>query len=465
MCGEPYLCLDSNLNTLPRLGGFISNSTSIATIENSLRQLESKLRNQSLQMSFKKWRLEKIDNMLDKCSSTMSQVDNQPILRLTEVRSAQWFSERYVLPPLLDYYIAKIAMCADSTYLFRLLPLLSAPATPREFVVTFLDLLYKGKAGKYYESLLSGAYSRILQSGPSKLTVLFKDFEPSNYFSRPGYGPDGITPSGYRLQFLTLIGNALHLGLQDDLLSFLESASLTLASDNIQVPMNLELGKINGFVDAFITKIRHHFGSTPQPAVASFVSSLLSQPYHVFFRSKPIQTENWSQEPLGCGECQDCVDLDKFLRNPTERTKRFQMAQERRKHLDYKLDDRFFKKSTDKSKSPHTLIVTKTRAQYQHDSAKWAQTLCKWKDQLKSLQNEYMQTLLGDQYQQFVLFQPPPPANAVTGTGSHPLRSNTLENRMPAPPGKKGTKRKAGMDIIDLTEDIDQPSTSRQRVN
>ena len=76
--------------------------------------------------------------------------------------------------------------------------------------------------------------------------------------------------------------------------------------------------------------------------------------------------------PFSCS-CTACVELIRFLRHPTETQHRFKMNMGRRGHLEHQLDRNkcSVKHVTECVGSPHTLVVTKTRAAYKEGCKKF----------------------------------------------------------------------------------------------
>ena len=82
--------------------------------------------------------------------------------------------------------------------------------------------------------------------------------------------------------------------------------------------------------------------------------------------------ENWSEEVSFSCSCSDCQDLMRFLRHPTETQHRFKRSKNRRYHLHRQLDSKGCSVThiTERTGSPYTLVVTKTRAAYDKDCQK-----------------------------------------------------------------------------------------------
>jgi hypothetical protein len=116
---------------------------------------------------------------------------------------------------------------------------------------------------------------------------------------------------------------------------------------------------------------------------------------------EPTKPTDWTRSARGCG-CNDCNELDSFLRSPILQTGRFSRVQKMRKHLEQRLsyDYKDYKFDTDKSKSPHTLVIKKTRniTQFTRDHDEWKRR-GKWAIQnIQSMGVEPLRKLLGDQF-------------------------------------------------------------------
>lgn len=63
--------------------------------------------------------------------------------------------------------------------------------------------------------------------------------------------------------------------------------------------------------------------------------------------------------------CADCAELNRFLVNPTEQVARFTWIGTRRTHISKDLNPRHYDLYTDKGRTPYTLVITKTKRQYE----------------------------------------------------------------------------------------------------
>jgi hypothetical protein len=118
-----------------------------------------------------------------------------------------------------------------------------------------------------------------------------------------------------------------------------------------------------------------------------------------YVQPEPTPPKDWKQSTVSCG-CQDCQSLNRFLASPTEKVGRFAVAKKRREHLHSVLDSARSgcKHETDRRGSPQTLVVTKTRAQYQAVRKAWVLRCDTAKKHLAELGAEALKGFLGVMY-------------------------------------------------------------------
>jgi hypothetical protein len=121
-----------------------------------------------------------------------------------------------------------------------------------------------------------------------------------------------------------------------------------------------------------------------------------------FVRPEPVRPTNWTRTARGCG-CLQCKDLENFLRSPNEQEFRCNSGVKPRRHLETILSsqhpgDYIFE--TDKRRSPHTLIITKTtrNGEFTRDHADWDQRGKTAVARMKELGVEPLKKVMGDQF-------------------------------------------------------------------
>lgn len=179
----------------------------------------------------------------------------------------------------------------------------------------------------------------------------------------------------------------------------------------------------------------------------------------------PCPEQDWARIRVPC-PCRDCQTLNSFITNPTQRVGRFPIGKSRRMHIHQQLDGAkgTYTHITERIGNPQTLVVTKTRTEWESGVSAWETRRAEARDEFKSYGLETLRELLGDQFQNITGL-----SNAESGdeaakrqkvgatrSGDHHrilssnLHAQNVGDAVTA--GGAGTKRKH-VEIIDLTEE------------
>lgn len=180
----------------------------------------------------------------------------------------------------------------------------------------------------------------------------------------------------------------------------------------------------------------------------------------------PCPEQDWTRIRVPCS-CRDCQMLNSFITNPTQRVGRFPVGKSRRMHIHQQLDkaEGTYTHITERTGNPQTLVVTKTRMEWESKVRAWETRRAEARDEFESYGLETLRELLGDHFQNITGL-----SNAENGderaakrqkvgatrSGHHHqiLSSNLHAQNVgdASTAGGAGTKRKL-MEIIDLTEE------------
>lgn len=212
------------------------------------------------------------------------------------------------------------------------------------------------------------------------------------------------------------------------------------------------------FLSSLATFLSRYKDSELRNSATPFITSLLHTAAEHTAHTRPQEPLNWARaESKGYGHekctCEPCNALRMFLFNPNESVGRFSYNKSIRSHLEYKLDRQDYKFDTDKSRSPHTLVVTKTNNKYHRDLQQWNYTITGMRRELEDL-NTLLEPLginateTADLDAQLI--------NAGTAEGVVQVAqpsdtASALPGNVAAPQQVAGVKRKAI--VVDLTED------------
>jgi hypothetical protein len=172
-----------------------------------------------------------------------------------------------------------------------------------------------------------------------------------------------------------------------------------------------------------------------------------------FVGQKPQPPTHWSRSRVSCN-CFDCKSLNEFLVDPHQSVGYFRVAQKRRGHLHNQLSGGDYTHVTERTGSPHTLVVNKTRRTYDKRLTEWRNRCEEYSTKtLGKFNQNVLQQMLGDQFEELTSTailergsQAPRQLMPSTGNG----RATAVHGSREPPKQVAGKKRKA-VDIIDLT--------------
>lgn len=162
-----------------------------------------------------------------------------------------------------------------------------------------------------------------------------------------------------------------------------------------------------------------HLGLIPASKIKSLFSRVLQPPINALVQRTPQEPRDWKRGAMACHAatrndygytinrahiaCADCAELNRFLASPTEQVARFRWAGTRRTHISKELNPRHYDLYTDKGGTPFTLIITKTKRQYEDQLATWKRDIARLYDQLAPFRNTWGKHVLGEKYSQLIL--------------------------------------------------------------
>ena len=117
-----------------------------------------------------------------------------------------------------------------------------------------------------------------------------------------------------------------------------------------------------------------------------------------YVQKEPPALGSWKRQRKGCG-CNDSSKLDKFLTNSRQSVGRFPSVIKIRQHLEQQLAGSHCNLSTEKTASPHTLVVSKTSIELEHDLVAWKQRCGIAVKSLEEIGIDKLRELLQDQFE------------------------------------------------------------------
>jgi hypothetical protein len=115
-----------------------------------------------------------------------------------------------------------------------------------------------------------------------------------------------------------------------------------------------------------------------------------------YVQKEPAAPRAWERQRRGCG-CNDCSKVDEFLTNPRQSVGRVLANSRIRLHLEEQLIGTHCRCSTEKTGSPHTLVVEKATGGWERDLVTWKQICGVAIKAMTDIGIERLRALLGEE--------------------------------------------------------------------
>jgi len=201
------------------------------------------------------------------------------------------------------------------------------------------------------------------------------------------------------------------------------------------------------------------------PICRDLYQSVLKSYFQRFVGKKPPCPEkDWARARVPCS-CRDCEMLNSFIVDPIQRVGRFSVGKSRRMHIHQQLDNarETYTHLTERIGNPQTLVVTKTRTEWELKIKAWEKRRAEAGDEIESYGLKSLRELLGDHFRNITELLNAEIGGAKAANGQkagntrsehHQILSSGLHAQSAghaATVQRAGTKRKL-VEIIDLTE-------------
>ncbi|KAH8668890.1 hypothetical protein BX600DRAFT_435403 [Xylariales sp. PMI_506] len=213
-------------------------------------------------------------------------------------------------------------------------------------------------------------------------------------------------------QFVKLLAACLQSGLDEEAMNLLQSTGDLIATEKDSSRLSGSVGILYILVAPVVDLLERQSSNLhAHPAARTFVESIIRRVILPRFPVYPPAPRGWAHHPVKCYDskpggsgCEVCVELNRFLVSETEKVGRFARNQNQRKHIESVLTTNFYKFETDKSRSPHTLIVTKRGTEYQTAVKQYKTLVEDVEKDVIPLRRDFIQKALGDDaYQELIM--------------------------------------------------------------
>ena len=203
-----------------------------------------------------------------------------------------------------------------------------------------------------------------------------------------------------------LIGCCLISGLKDEENRLLDTiASEASSADDRTLKDNLM---------PFLRTLRQIMEQNSVPLTTQVYQDLFQYIIALFIigyvKMEPPHPANQTCPKAGCGagrQCQDCWDLDDFLRHPSKKCWNLTTTGQRRDHVEHRVlgsQSSYFRCETIRNRhAPHTLKVTKTLSEaWEASHSAWLDRCTQAQETLAAIGHEALKQLLGNKYNECI---------------------------------------------------------------
>ncbi|KAF9879475.1 hypothetical protein CkaCkLH20_03018 [Colletotrichum karsti] len=373
--------------------GDTTNSSPLSTFYNSIQHFIPRFKSDAVRDSFSKWSESRLDWKLG----------TLPELGTIELSFfAKTLESRHDKP---DWIMSS------------LLPALTSRGT-RDLIYKVLNTVFVKREQREFKNA-KDIYQFIVQNGLVKLLITGEDLAPIKvpYGTSAGIGP--LTEFVYR------VNEGLSLGATESALQLLEAGCNNLVWTKAEWdPTTVMFNVVKLFLKPLIITLqKHNVPSSHHESIRSLFEVVIGEGLHRQLGPFPPPPVGWSYKPRRCrpaghpkmfgshgyqSQCTDCPSLEAFLTAPDQKVWRFSAAEPRRKHVESVLYEctRFFNLSTERGRSPYTLVIEKNGGEYQAEVEQWRTRLRGLESNLAPLRNDLVQTILGeDRYRELILLE------------------------------------------------------------
>lgn len=358
--------------------------------------------------------------------------------------------------------LMQLAENNDEKYIFQVvLPLVKKHNSNVDFAMGFLKELFRaGEDDKLRLELVQNLSKDILGDIIPDLHLHYRELDrerPRDEWAkrrRFDYDQHGSQPAeaqSPRLMTAENLGTLFHscekLGLSqeidqltDKIISHAPNASV-ITFEHILLPL---LKQLSPPVEPGSQSINtHSFHKIFRTVLSSYVS--------IYVQTPPQKPTRFERQPRGCSlYCDDCVQLDAFLKSPDKPQTFFSVNGKRRDHIQERLNKSYCSIETIKNGTPYTLVVKKTDMEWENSVKEWRQRCVVALKAIEDIGFEKLRGLLGDGWEDVVGLGAFREDGGTEGAGRRPLGDLAQGRNLETGMGKK-VAGQVGPEIIDLS--------------
>lgn len=267
----------------------------------------------------------------------------------------------------------------------------------------------------------------ILKGSVKKLALHIGDIPRSvpkhNLYNHYDYGAHRHKSNERSLKkTITLFDQGMSMGLSQLTTRLLEASCTNIYGGYSKEDKNtLSIDPVREFLSTLASTLQKH-AAPPLESVKNMFVALIRGALVVRVPKRPKQPRGWAHNPTECpisGPCHVCKQLNTFLRDPIMQAQTFWLRPEEKQHARLLLPVRSFELDSERSRSPHGLIVYKRGTEYAYNLREYEASMAALEERVSKLRCEYVKSLLGDDlYRELILLEATPESETAEQTSS-----------------------------------------------
>ncbi|KAL0937520.1 2OG-Fe(II) oxygenase [Colletotrichum truncatum] len=365
------------------LGGVTEKST-LAGLRNTIEHFAPRFTSDAVRDSFKRWGENKLTWKLE----TQAEIDSNELSFFAKTLESRHEDMDWIKSSLLPI----LATRGTRDLIYKVLNTVFVKREQREF----------RNAKEIFQYFLENALAKLLLEGEDMATRVVN--------------PTVAAFIGPLIDFVNRVDEALTLGLAELAIQLLEACCNNLVWTKEQWdPRNVNARVVDQFLVPLTSIMEKHNIPVTEP-IREVFETVIRDGLIAQVGSLPPPPIGWQHKPRRCAPrsrsrvCADCDALEAFLISPDMKVWRFPAAEARRRHIEHVLSSHahnFFRLTTERPRSPYTLVVEKTGLEHTAEVAAWHRKVEDLDTLLaSSLRNDTVKRILGEQqYQELVLLE------------------------------------------------------------
>ncbi|KAI8243370.1 hypothetical protein K4K55_008427 [Colletotrichum sp. SAR 10_96] len=368
--------------------GETTGGASLSGLMNSIQHFTPRFKSDAARESFSKWGNSKLTLKLE----TEPQLGINELSFFAKTLESRHGDQEWIMSSLIPC----LADRGNRDLIYKVLNTVFVKREQREF----------RNAKDIYVYMVKNALPKLLLSG--------EDITPN---STP-YAALSTTVIGPLTEFAYRVNEGLTLGAAEEALQLLEAGCNTLVWTKSEwQPSAVQANVVEKFLVPLMTTMqRHSIPVENHEAVRNLLEFIIGEGLLQQLGPFPPRPVGWTYKPRRCAPyrgqrtvCRDCDELEVFLTASDQKVWRFAAAEARRKHINSLLygTEKYFRMTTKRTRSPHTLVIEKTGGEYKDEVAKWRRHVQAMASLLSPLRSDFLKNMLGEsRYRELILLEP-----------------------------------------------------------